>query len=71
VRVARRPRRVRVAAGRSAVVLSEVREIDEDGLGVVVLVTDRRDGSWDRRYYSVRLQCGALGWEVVQLRRMG
>ncbi|HUE97044.1 MAG TPA: hypothetical protein VMN39_10310 [Longimicrobiaceae bacterium] len=56
--------------GGASLVLSEIQDLEQNGLGLVVLVDDERPGGTGHGYYNVRVKGGLGGWSVVELSRV-
>jgi hypothetical protein len=53
------------SAGGTALILSEIQDLERNGLAVIVLVTDSRPGRPYESHYNVRVNRGVRGWAVV------
>lgn len=56
--------------GGTSLVVSEIQDLEQNGLGIVVLVDDERRGGTGHGYYNVRVKGGLGGWSVVELSRL-
>lgn len=57
-----------VPRGAVAVVLSELQDLQENGVGVGAVVVDGRDRRPAQRYFLLRVNAGSGGWQVVEVR---
>lgn len=55
--------------GGATLILSEIQDLERNGLAVIVLVTDSRPGRPYQSHYNVRVNRGVRGWAVVELHR--
>ena len=58
-----------VPRGSVAVVLSELQDLEQNGVGVGAVVIDRRDGWPAQQYFVLRVNARSDRWEVVEVRR--
>jgi len=61
----------RVPDGQTAIILSDILDLHDDGLAVVLVLTDRRPHADALQYWGVRLKPGFRRWDVVEFRRLG
>lgn len=57
-----------VPRGSVAIVLSELQDLERNGVAVGAVVLDARDGRPRQRYFVVRVNARPAAWEVVEVR---
>ncbi len=60
-----------VRPGQTALILSDILDLRENGQAVVLVLTDRRPDADVLQYWGARVKPGLRAWDVVEFRRFG
>lgn len=61
----------RVRPGHTALILSDILDLEDNGLAVVLVLTDRRRDADVLQYWGARVKPGLRRWDVIEFRRFG